>query len=174
MEDLKRWMYQKKRIQFKSQNSKSKSLNPSQKIAFVIDGRNETDLRNAQKYLKRFQEKGKEVSLIFLTEHAEPEKISFQAFNKKSFTWYRIPKAPVLMDFVATPFDLLICFNMEDVPELYAISDLSAALFKIGLIPGESEIFDLVINPVHEQGWNDYFRLLDRTLEQLSLEPVLV
>lgn len=174
MEDLKKWMYNRKSIQFKSQNSKTSTHNQARRIAFVVDGRKESNLKTIQSYIKKLQERGKDVSLIFMTDHAEPEQISFQAFNKKSFTWYRIPKAPVIVDFIDSDFDLLICINMDKIQELDAIVDLSNAKFKIGVISEHSELYNLVINPVNEQVWTDYIKMFENTLQQLSMESAPV
>ncbi len=170
MVDLKMWMYKRKSIQFKSQNSKTQKHNFSQKIAFLIDGRSDQNLKTVSAYIKKLQQKGKEVSLLFLTDHANPEQINFQAFNKKSFNWFYIPKAPVILDFVERNFDLLISFNVDNIPELSAIVDLSRARFKIGIVKENSDLFDLAINPVREDNWDDYIRTLERTMSQLCVE----
>lgn len=170
MTDLKQWMYRKKSILFKSQNSKSRKHNLSQKIAFLVDGRNEGNLKTINSYIKKLQDNGKDVSLLFLTDHSEPEKISFQAFNKKSFTWYLIPKSEIVKDFIFSNFDMLICFNDNNLPEINAIVDMSHANFKIGVLKNHSMIFDLVINPVHENNWGDYINTLENTLEQLKVD----
>ncbi len=174
MKDLKKWMYKKKSHQFKSQNSKVSRHNLSQKIAFLVDGRSDVNLKTIQKYIKKLQERGKDITLLFLTDHAQPEQISFQAFNKKAFNWFYIPKAQIVLDFIAREFDLLICFNTENVIELNSIMDLSKARFKIGVIAGESDLYHLTINPVKEDTWSDYIGVLERTLDQLSVKPELV
>jgi hypothetical protein len=174
MMDLKQWMYDRKSIQFKSKNSKSSKHNNSQRIAFLFDGRSDQNLKIVQDYMKKLQDKGKDVDYIFLTDHAEPEQISFQAFNRKSFNWYFIPKSNLLLDFIDTSFDILICFNIENIKELDSLVDLSSARFKVGVIKDHSENYNLVINPVKEQDWRDYIKTLEKTLAQLSTNPELV
>ena len=174
MMDLKQWMYDRKSVQFKSKNSKSSKHNNSHKIAFLFDGRSDINLKIVQNYTKRLQDQGKDVNYIFLTDHAEPEQISFQAFNRKSFNWFYIPKSNLLLDFIDTEFDLLISFNVEQIREIDALVDLSSARFKVGIINGHSENYNLVINPVKEQDWRDYIRTLEKTLTQLSINPELV
>ncbi len=174
MEDLKQWMYKRKSVQFKSQNSKTNAHNRTRKIGFVVDGRNESNLKTIQSYVKLLQDRRKDISLIFLTDHAEPEKVSFQAFNKKSFTWYRIPKAPVLIDFIDSAFDMLICINMERIPELNAIVDLSHAKFKVGVTSDESELYNLTLVPTREKTWEEYIGMMEKTIRQLSMEMELV
>lgn len=170
--DLKSWMYNKKRSQFKSENKKKEEHNLSQKIAFLVDGRVDQNLKIIESYIKNLQNMGKDISLLYLTDHAVPEQISFQAFNQKSFKWYYIPKAPVVIDFVRKNFDMIISFNPDRIPELDAIIDLSNAQFKIGVIHGHSDIFDLVINPVKENSWRSYIKVLEETLDQLCVKKV--
>lgn len=171
MKNLKVWMYNKKSIQFRSQNNKkTQKHNYSQKIAFLVDGRSDVSLKTLNKYIKKLEEKDKFVSLLFMTDHAEPEKISFQAFNKKSFTWYNIPKSQIVIDFIKKEFDMLICFNEHDLPEINAIMDLSHATFKIGVINNHADYYDLIINPVREETWADYISTLENTLEQLCVQ----
>lgn len=172
MKDLKQRMYNRKSIQFKSKNSSKTQINKSKRIAFLVDGRSDISLKILNQYIKKLEAKGKYVSLLFMTDHAEPEKISFQAFNKKSFTWYNIPKAQVIIDFITKDYDMLICFNENHLEQIDAIVDLSNAKFKIGVINGNNECFDLVINPVREECWADYIKTLENTLDQLSVrEP---
>ena len=168
--DLKSWMYNRKRTQFKSEHNKKSRHNYSQKIAFLVDGRVDQNLKTIESYIRKLQNMGKDISLLYLTDHAIPEQISFQAFNNKSFNWYFIPKAPVVIDFVRKEFDMIISFNPERIPELDAIMDLSNAKFKIGVINGHSDLFDLVINPVKENTWKSYIKVLEDTLDQLSVE----
>ena len=167
MMNLKTWMYNRNRINFKSQHNKKSKHNLSQRIAFLVDGRKDSDLKIIEAYVKKLQHLGKDISLLFLTDHTSPEQISFQAFNAKSFNWYYIPKSPVVIDFIKKDFDLIISFNTENIPELNAIMDLSNAQFKIGVIHDHSDLYDLVINPVKENSWKAYIKILEETLDQL-------
>jgi len=173
MANLKSWMYNRNRIQFKQKNPKIKGHNPSDRIAFLVDGRQSEKLKVIEKYIDHLQQIGKDITLLFLTDHTHPEQVSFQAFNQKSFTWYHIPKAPVVIDFIQKDFDLLISFNDEQIPEIKAIVDLSNAKFKIGIMEGHSNLFDLVINPLKAYDWSNYIKTLEKTLDQLSTERVM-
>jgi len=170
MTKLKSWMYNKKRTTFKKHNVSKQHHNPSERIAFLVDGRNEGEMRTINAYIKKLQQRGKDISLLYITDHSQPEQISFQAFNKKSFNWYYIPKSPVVIDFIQKDFDLLISFNTELIPELEAIMDLSNAKFKIGIMDGHSDLYDLVINPMQEKTWKAYIEILEATLDQLCTE----
>jgi hypothetical protein len=163
-------MYNRNRVQFKSSNNKVSTHNLSQRIAFLVDGRIDQNLKIIEAYIRKLQNIGKDVSLLYLTDHPHPEQISFQAFNSKSFNWYYIPKAPVVLDFVRKDFDMIISFNPERIRELDAIIDLSNAKFKIGIIHDHSDLFDLVINPVKENNWHSYIKVLEETLDQLSVK----
>ncbi len=167
-------MYRRKRVQFKRENPHKNKHNPSDRIAFLIDGRNPVNLKVIEDYINHLQQIGKDISLLYLTDHAHPEQVSFQAFNQKSFTWYYIPKAPVVIDFIQKDFDLLINFNDENIPELNAIIDLSNAKFKIGVMEGHSDLYDLVINPGQDKSWKAYIRILENTLDQLSVGKSMV
>ncbi len=168
--DLKSWMYNRNRSQFKSDNKRVSKHNLSQRIAFLVDGRIDQNLKTIEAYIRKLQNTGKDVTLLYITDHANPEQISFQAFNSKSFNWYYIPKTPVVIDFIRKDFDMIVSFNPDRIPELDAIIDLSNAKFKIGVINGHSELFDLVINPVNENTWKSYINILEQTLDQLSVK----
>lgn len=168
--DVKSWMYNRKRLQFKSNHNKNSAHNLSQRIAFLVDGRADKNLKTMEAYIRQLQNIGKDVSLLYLTDHAHPEQISFQAFNSGSFNWYYIPKSPVVIDFVRKDFDMLISLNPDRIPELDAIIDLSHAKFKIGILHDHSDLFDLVINPVRENNIPSYIRVLEETLDQLSVK----
>jgi hypothetical protein len=163
-------MYNRNRAQFKSDNKKVSNHNLSQRIAFLVDGRVDQNLKIIESYIRKLQNLGKDVTLLYLTDHANPEQVSFQAFNSKSFNWYYIPKAPVVIDFIRKDFDMIISINPEQIPELDAIIDLSNAKFKTGVIPGHNDLFDLVINPVNENTWQSYIKILEDTLDQLSVK----
>ena len=171
--DLKKWMYDKKSVQFKSKNSKFSQHNKSHRIAFLFDGREDANLKLLKAYTRKLQEAGKDVNYLFLTDHADPEQISFQAFNKKAFNWYNIPTAHTVLDFIDKDFDVLICFNTDDLKEFNSIMDLSNAKFKVGIMHGHSEIYNLVINPQQGDDWYDHLAVLERTLGQLSMETVI-
>ena len=175
MADLKSWMYKRKSIQFKSQqNSKSKTPRKTKQIAFLVDGRVDRNLKVIKSYIDTLEKRGKNVSLLFLTDHTDPDQISFQAFNKKAFSWYMFPKSQDVLNFIEHRFDILFCLNMDDVAEINIVNDLSLARFKIGMMPMHKEGFDLLINPKTEKNWEEYIQTLENTLSQLSLSPVLV
>ncbi|MCU0370602.1 MAG: hypothetical protein MUC31_04235, partial [Bacteroidales bacterium] len=80
--------------------------------------------------------------------------LSFDFFNSKQVSWFFIPKAPCIQDFVETDFDICINIASEDVFPLKYIAGMSKARLKVGAygkeIPGEkytelARIYDIML-----------------------------
>ncbi|MCS6981568.1 MAG: hypothetical protein NZM65_05155 [Flavobacteriales bacterium] len=108
--------------------------------------------------VKRLRAEMKKVyTLGFINSRDERDMLSsrlgFDFFNRKCLDFYLRPKSPVVRNFMAEPFDLLIDLNVERLWPLEYIMRCSRASFKVGLSPTPHSPHDLSFQiPFPEHG----------------------
>jgi hypothetical protein len=70
----------------------------------------------------------------------------FDFFSKNELNWYSKPVSPVVDQFIAEPFDILINLSLKEYYPIHYITALSAAKFKTGKYSAKDIDLDLMID----------------------------
>lgn len=77
-------------------------------------------------------------------------------FSRKELSWSRIPKSPVVNDFIDKPFDVLLDLSLTDFFPIEYISRLSKSKFKVGRLTNNHNSYDLMFDIKNEKKLETY------------------
>jgi hypothetical protein len=89
----------------------------------------------------------------------------FDFFSKNELNWYSRPVSPVVDQFIAEPFDILMNLSLKDYYPIHYITALSAARFKTGKYSPNDKDLDLMIDIEKEK---ENIRLLHKEIVKES------
>jgi hypothetical protein len=70
------------------------------------------------------------------------------AFCKRDVNWYGRPLLDKIFEFIKTPFDILIDFDLNDTPVINYIATLSLSKMKVGRHSSSGNPYDFVLSTV--------------------------
>jgi hypothetical protein len=127
----------KKGISSLKRNKKLVNINSAASIGILFELTDDSVYYSLQKYLQKFQEKKIKVKALgfasnkHVTNHFLPV-LAFDFFDSKQISWFYIPKAVCVQDFIENDFDICINIASENVFALKYIAGLSKARLKVG------------------------------------------
>ena len=89
-------------------------------------------------------------------------------FSKVELNWYKKPESPLVSEFIAKDFDILIDLTQEEVLPLRWVSTLSKAKFKVGALNYFNNPFDLIVTIDKSLGLEYLTQQVYNTLEVLN------
>lgn len=104
-------------------------------------------------YARQLQSIQKEVHILgYCDEVKLPENLQIDAFCRKERTFSLLPKYPAAVQFMATPFDVLIGLHFEANLILEYMAAVSPAHLRVGYFREEcDEVYDLMVkSPLHQ------------------------
>lgn len=109
------------------------TLNQAHKIGILFDA---TDVSNhipISEYAAKLRRLNKTVKIMgYIQTQGSVNCQSFLIFSKKDLNWYEKPNSPAVLEFMNTPFDILINAYNDDVMPLCYLSSFSKAKFRVG------------------------------------------
>lgn len=91
-----------------------------------------------------------------------------KVFSKVELNWYKKPESPMVSEFIAKDFDILIDLTQEEVLPLRWVSTLSKAKFKVGALNYFNNPFDLIVTIDKSLGLEYLTQQVYNTLEVLN------
>lgn len=90
----------------------------------------------------------KEIEVIGYNSHVKKDQVVEEfKFTNKETAWNYIPQTPLVDQFVAKEFDILICLHTEPCPPLEYIAAMSHARFRVGkYFASQEKYFEWMIN----------------------------
>ena len=160
----------KKRIESVGSTPTSGSTNKMQQIGILFDENQIDSLAELQKYVQAWIKKGKKVETFSFVDIKEfpPEEIPLNKFCKKNLNWYNIPHGETVQSFLDNPYDILITINPEKKDYLHFLNAGSKAKFKIGLLPDELELYNLIVDCEQPAKVKYIFSDIQSTLDKLA------
>jgi len=145
---LNKWFLKRALQKHKTLRS-SISLDEARTIGLLVCATDESNLKAALALAERLKKQKKEVEVLAFTGKAKSAETpsGYQTFGVKDLDWAFRPKAGVVTDFMARPFDLLFYFSHKSEPVLDYIMTLSAARFRVGPYVKTTEVCDLMVIP---------------------------
>jgi hypothetical protein len=134
--------YLKKGLASLSRNKKLIHIDSATSIAILFELTDEAVYYSIQKYFQKLQEKKVKVKAIGFANNKQASDqflpvLSFDFFNAKQISWFRVPKAQSIQDFIESDFDICINLASEDVFPLKYIAALSKSRLKVGAYHNE-------------------------------------
>lgn len=77
-------------------------------------------------------------------------------FCKKDLKWSKVPKTPVVNDFIEKEFDILLDLSLGDYYPLEYVARLSKSKFKVGRFTERHNGYDLMIDIKQDHTLDDY------------------
>jgi len=149
LSEIKEKLYQRKLKKCKNTNRETLSCNfdTAKNIGILFNANKEEDTKIVLSFKRRLLQDRKKVSLMGykdVNELNEDEKQTI--FCNKDLSWSKTPKKQEVVDFMQTPFDLLIALHTDDCEPLEYIAAASAAKFRIGHYRADkTDFYDLMV-----------------------------
>lgn len=129
---LNREIQKRRRIQ-----GKSLTFETAKSIGILYDATDDHDYELMKSYVRNLMSYSKDVvALGYYNAMELPStrfmKLGLDFFTKKSMNWRMRPSNPIVNNFIAKPFDILILFNTNKCIPLFYIAHEVRAGFKIG------------------------------------------
>lgn len=108
------------------------------------------EFNDSEAFISFFKELGLDSpkhSILFYVDEVSNEQAQWERqFSKKDFGWAGKLKNSDLKLFIEEPFDMLIAYYNEDMPELHQVVGRSQAKFKIGIHHHDQRLFDFILD----------------------------
>jgi hypothetical protein len=126
------------------------NFNNAEKIGILYTCRAEVDIA-VHDLINYFKSRNIKVEVLcYYNEKELPEDFVkhplVNVFCKRDVTWYGRPLPGHVFDFIKTPFDILIDFDLDDVPVINYIVALSVAKMKVGRHSYYGNPYDFVLS----------------------------
>lgn len=127
------------------------NLDTAKTIGVIFNGTNQQTYEIARSFIKYLMAGEIKVEALgFVNSKEVLDFYSYQTgvsfFSKKNLNWYNKPKNPVIDEFIAKDFDILLDLTIEtDFPIKYIVS-LSKAKFKVGRLIEGADYLDFMID----------------------------
>lgn len=138
------------------------SLHNAHKIAIVWSAENDSDLKIINSFYQEMQKKGVQTDILcYYPGHILPDNLTalrhIDCFRRSDLNYFYIPVTPEIIEFINTPYEILIDINFGNHFPLQWISSLSMAELKIGSDDaGNNSFMDITIK-LNERKETDYF-----------------
>jgi hypothetical protein len=138
------------------------SLHNAHKIAIVWSAENDSDLKIINSFYQEMQKKGVQTDILcYYPGHILPDNLTalrhIDCFRRSDLNYFYIPVTPEIIEFINTPYEILIDINFGNHFPLQWISSLSMAELKIGSDDaGNNSFMDITIK-LNERQETDYF-----------------
>lgn len=135
----------------------------AKRIGILFDGSKPENFPIIKNYLKTLRNKQKTVVVIgFISKDVNHEFIPFNFYSEKDVNWIFIPRHPILVEFLDTPYDLLINLYTEECLSLEYLSAMSKAKYRVGrYIADKTYCYDLMINLEEKKDLKDFIKQID-------------
>jgi hypothetical protein len=130
-------------------------------IGIVFDASSSSDNVIIKNLVKDLRQMGKDARVMgYVNSRSKDAQYISDGHNvyisKQDFNWFNMPKEPMIDEFIAKKFDLLLVLTHQSWFPIHYISALSQAAFKVGCSVETNPEFDLMIEmpietPIEEQ-----------------------
>jgi len=152
----------------KQPQRKPVKLSNAKTIGLLFDASKEAEQKVALAFANELKQGRKKVQLLgFLDAKEVPEGTSFPCFCNKDLGWNMTPKSPEVLDFIATPFDLLFALHLGRCAALEYVAVASKASFRVAPYRADNTLpYDLMIDGP-KNDWKEIIKQMKAQLEQL-------
>ncbi len=164
----------------KRQNLRRQPVDFSQarSMGLLIDSRLPEVMDTVRDFVNRLEQgpgskmarnKYREVKLLaYFNDRAPHENFPFKSFNKKETDWIGRPKSPAAIEFMQTPFDILVNLSIAQLRPLEYISALSNAQLRVGPATAKTYCYDLMIDTAGQDNLAHYIQQIELYLTRLN------
>lgn len=138
------------------------------RVSLLFDATELATRETVQRYADQLRKRGKEVKLLgFLRgQNAQPD-LGFANFGSKDLDWRYLPKLPLVEDYLAKSFDLLINLDLEHHRALEYVAALADVPFRVGSANGPTDHYELMIE-APERALPAFWKQVDHYLQQMN------
>lgn len=124
------------------------NLTKAKSIGIVYDATDIVSDHAVNDFAEYLRKSNKEVDVIGYIGNAKKDQVVEEyKFTNRDIAWNYIPQTPIVDQFVAKAFDILICLNTAPSAPLEYIAAMSHARFRVGkYFPSQEKYFEWMIN----------------------------
>lgn len=124
------------------------NLHQAKSIGIVYDATDSSLDHAVSDFAEYLRNAGKEVDIIGYISNVKKDQVVEEfKFTNKEIAWNYIPQTPIVDQFVAKAFDILVCLNTAPTAPLEYIAAMSHARFRVGkYFPSQEKHFEWMIN----------------------------
>lgn len=155
-------------------NKRFNNLHNAHKIALVWSAENEDDLAIINNFYREMQKREVQTDIIcYYPGHILPDNLTalrhINCFKLSDLNYIYIPVSPGIIEFINTPYEILIDINFENHFPLQWITALSVAELKIGTVDaGNSYLMDMTFDLNEKKETAYYLDQVKRYLEMIN------
>lgn len=153
---------------------KFNNLRNAHKIGIVWAGDNADNFSSVTRFYQEMQAKGIQVDILcYYPGKVLPDKYTalryLNCFKRADLNFFYFPRAREVIEFINTPYEILIDINFKKHFPLYYVSAMSAAEFKIGA-GGKinNDTLDMMIELSKNDGIDFYLEQVKYYLEMIN------
>lgn len=153
------------------------SLRNAHKIAIVWSADSEGDLKIISTFYHEMQKRGIQTDILcYYPGHILPDNLTalrhINCFKKSDLNYIYIPVSPGIIEFINTPYEILVDINFGNHFPLQWISALSMAELKIGTDDsGTGHLMDITINLNGKKETGYFLEQVKCYLEMINTTP---
>lgn len=150
---------------------KTSTVQSAQKLGLLFDAGNEAYCKEILELSRILEKRGKKTELFgFFSVKQAPEDTKFAHFTLKNCSWWtRVPSSDKSSAFTRENFDLLLCFNPNDLDPLHYVAASSNALMKMGYATNLPNDFDILLDTSKQKGPKHFIEQLEIYLDKIVL-----
>lgn len=145
-----------------SRRKRFNSLHNAHKIAIVWSAENDGDLKIINSFYQEMQKRGIQTDILcYYPGHILPDNLTalrhINCFRRTDLNYLYIPVSPGIIEFINTPYEILIDINFGKHFPLRWISSLSMAELKIGSDNNGTDSYMDITIKLNDRNETDYF-----------------
>lgn len=158
-------------LDVQKRNRKTYTLQSAKNIGLLFDASDNTYSSELLELSRSLEKKGKKIQLLgFFNSKLAPEGTKFPHFTLKNCRWWtRVPNSESATAFAAEPFDLLLCFNPNNLDPLHHVAASSKAMMKMGYATGLPNDYDILMDTSTKKGPRHFIEQLEIYLDKIVL-----
>lgn len=147
------------------------TLESAQRIGLLFDASNDAYRTELLELSRSLEKKGKKIQLLgFFNSKLAPEGTKFSQFTLKNCRWWtRVPNSETATAFAGETFDLLLCFNPNNLDPLHHVAASSKALMKMGYATELPNDYDILMDTSTQKGPRHFIQQLELYLDKIVL-----
>jgi hypothetical protein len=145
-------------------------LENARHIGVLFDAGNTTNRTEMLEWCRLMEKKGKKIELLGYFNRQATEDPGFPHFTPKQCSWWtRVPGDEKSKAFAGQPFDLLLCFNPDDLDPLHYLAAGSKARMKMGYATAVPNDYDILLDTSTSKGPRYFIAQLELYLDKIVL-----
>ncbi len=132
-----------------TRNKTTMNFDKAASALLLIDGTDSTSKKEIDRFISFIKQNNIQVECIYFYNTKEApvaENATSTNLSKKNLNFLGLPKQQEVEPILNKEYDILIDLSMTQYLALQSIVALSTARFKIGMLPGNSDHYDFMIN----------------------------